>query len=613
MPRRNHLGDLRRSAVVSTFGPGAIVDFRAGDAPVSIVAAGLEEWDRRAPPAGLANEQTVFEPRLQRQLGVAGFRLPPVFPDDDDDERRSLVGTRFPTWLQCPECHVIKPAGKWNQDPGRAARKCGACTAGSPGGRPVYAVPVRFVCACERGHLEDFPWHYWVPHKEDCTRRGDLVLRSEGAGLAGLILRCRECGQDRSMEGVFGRNVLAGLTCRGLRPWLPSEPEPCSHTPRVLQRGASNLYFPVIRSALDIPPWSDGVQRMLGQYWHPITQIPDPDHRAMFIRSIHPMLGLANTSAEQLIRHVEDRLRILEAGDPENLRWDEYLQFTSGRATLPEEESEFEIRPVHLPGSLERYFDHLVRAVRLREVRAISGFTRIHPPANPDDEDATEIAPIQMSRRNWLPAIEVRGEGIFLALNDRTLSAWEHRRDVVDRAAQLDARHRAAWKERYGDETGPARTISPRLLLIHTLAHLLMKELALDCGYSSASLRERLYVGARPTEMCGLLIYTATSDSDGTLGGLVRQGLPHRVEAILHQALASARWCSSDPLCIAGMTAASEAMNNAACHSCVLASETSCEEYNRFLDRALLIDPTFGFFRDLLTAFDPDAPSGTAE
>ena len=133
----NRLGELRRSAVVMTFGPGAIVDFRADGGPVSAVAAGLEEWDSSFPPAGLRNSQKISEPRLQRKLAVKGFRLPPVVDenwrdDNGNPDRRTLVAARFPEWLQCPQCDRISPSGKWGQDPGRAYRYCARCTSRSP-------------------------------------------------------------------------------------------------------------------------------------------------------------------------------------------------------------------------------------------------------------------------------------------------------------------------------------------------------------------------------------------------------------------------------------------------------------------------------------------------
>src|SRR5690606_7781956 len=204
------------------------------------------------------------------------------------------------------------------------------------------------------GHLDEFPWHYWVHHKAACTRSDDLSLTSKGPGLAGLILACRECGSSRSMEGIFSKTALKGRKCHGRRPWLAGADEECACTPRVLQRGASNLYFPVIHSALDIPPWSDSIQKLLGQNWDPIVNVENPEERAQFIRMLYRMIGL-NIPVEVLIQQVEQRLQVLSSVDPDNLRWDEYLQFTTGRPTPLGEDTEFEIRPTALPQSLKPY------------------------------------------------------------------------------------------------------------------------------------------------------------------------------------------------------------------------------------------------------------------
>src|SRR5690606_37586640 len=135
------------------------------------VVAGLEEWDRSAPPEGLRNQQVIHEARLERKLGVKGFRLPLVIDEDYKDangegDKRRLVAARMPRWLQCPECSRIAAATHWNADPGHAERFCAACSAGRPASERIYCVPVRFVMACDQGHLDDFPWHYWVNHNE---------------------------------------------------------------------------------------------------------------------------------------------------------------------------------------------------------------------------------------------------------------------------------------------------------------------------------------------------------------------------------------------------------------------------------------------------------------
>ncbi len=605
----NELGNLRRSMVVQTFGPGAIVDFRAEGAPISAVVAGLEEWGSLFQRQGRQNEQRVYEPRLQRRLGVVGFRLPPVIDERAMNRQggpdRSLVAVRFPTWLQCPQCDRIAPYNGWQSDPGRAARYCSRCTEKSPGRRKVFVVPVRFVMACAAGHLDEFPWNWWVNHAPKCPKREKLLLRSERPGLAGLIVRCPECGAARSMDGIFSSTTWRGFRCRGRRPWLRTDDENCDLQPRVLQRGASNLYFPVLESALSIPPWSDRLQEELGDYWDAIVNIPDMEQRVQFItilaqNTLQQALDNLNISPEELADEIEKRVNQYTGDAILNLKQEEYRQFVAGHDTQPEEAREFELRNVRVPDSLQPYFRHIVRVVRLREVRAIRGFTRINPPG--DDEDQN-IAPIYVRKPNWLPAIEVRGEGIFLEIEPDRLRRWERQNIVQERAAILQEGWQSEWSRRYKEgESTPV--ITPRYLLVHTWAHALMRQLTLECGYSSASLRERLYAGEDAGKMAGVLIYTATSDSDGTLGGLQRQGESGRISHTVRAAVQAMEWCSSDPICIQGMIAAPDHHSHAACHACCLAPETSCEQYNRFLDRAMLVglpgNPDIGFFSPVL-------------
>ncbi len=607
----NQLGELRRSATVLTFGPGSVVDFRADGAPVSAVPAGLEEWDRSFRPAGLANPQRITEPRLQRKLSVGGFRLPPVVDENWRNDRvkpdgRALVAVRFPKWLQCPQCARLAPASSWLNDPGRAYRYCASCTRKAPGQRKIFTVPVRFIMACPNGHLDDFPWHFWVGHKADCKRkdRADLYLISKRPGLAGLILSCRDCGASRSMDGVFSAKTWDEFHCRGQRPWLAVANEKCDCKPRTLQRGASNLYFPVVESALSIPPWSDALQEALGVYWNQIVTTK-PEDRATFIRilaegNLEPALRELSVSPSELAQQIEDRLTRYNDDFILNIRQEEYRQFVSGTDTQDRDAREFEVCTVPVPNRLSSFLSRIIRVVRLREVRALKGFTRINPPGN---EDSPNIAAIAVKDLDWLPAIEVRGEGIFLAFNQDTLRAWEAKDDVMSRARKVDKAWRVEWK-RYG-KGKPACPITPRYLLAHSFAHALMRQLTLECGYSTAALRERLYVSDGTNGMAGILIYTATSDSDGTLGGLQRQGKADRIERVVGAAIAAMEWCSSDPLCIEGMISDTNRLSLSACHACILVPETACEEYNRFLDRAMLVGlpgkNEVGFFSPLVS------------
>lgn len=601
----NELGEVRRSTSVMTFGPGAVVDFRADGAPVSAVPAGLEEWDANSSAKGLANPQQITEPRLQRKLSVGGFRLPPVV--DRNINRAPLVAVRLPEWLQCPQCDRLSPADGWTRDPGRAYRYCSPCTNKAPGQRRVFAVPVRFVLACPKGHLDDFPWHYWVQHRGNCQkgRHTELYLKSERPGLSGLVLSCKKCKARRSMESVFSARTWRDEQCRGRRPWLAVDNERCEATPRVLQRGASNLYFPVTESALSIPPWSDALQEALGTNWNLIVST-NAKQRSTLIQILadgvlRQFLEELHLSQEELAQQVEERLARYNDDAILNIRQEEYRQFTMGYDTASEER-EFEVRGVPMPLTLRPFFSRVVRVVRLREVRALKGFTRINPPG---DDDSPDIASISYGHLDWLPAIEVRGEGVFLAFNQESLRAWEVRDHVIQRAQTIDRAWRRDWKQRYGDSE-PTWRITPRHVLVHTFAHALMCQLTLECGYSTAALRERLYVSYDNDGMAGLLIYTATTDSDGTLGGLQRQGEPQRIARAVFAAVQAMEWCSADPLCIGRAIGGSDRLSLAACHACVLAPETACEEHNQFLDRALVVGlpgaPEVGFFSSIFKA-----------
>jgi len=596
-----------------TYAPGAIADMRSGKGPVSGVSAGLEEWDRSAPLVGNLKFQKIVERRLCKKLGKKYFRLPPVLDDgakhlDGSPDESALVIRRFPVWLQCPECEVLRPASKWMHDPGRAYRYCASCSDRRPGGEKVFVIPVRFASACTMGHLDEFPWNFWLKHKSDCATKGrdKLKLSSVGPGLGGLVLECPSCKEKRSMDGAFGEKALSGLTCRGARPWLRSNDNSCScsgdqGTYRAVQRGASNLYYPVMESALDIPPWTKHLQRTIADYWDILLDIEDYEGRVAYInRSQHlkRVLEREQISAEDLAKTFEEMVGDVEVMNVDDLRIDEYRVFIG---PMDECDEEFEIHREQVPSELQPCISKVMRVARLREVRVVKGFTRINPPADPD---GAQVAPISNGALEWLPAIEVRGEGVFIRFNIDALLKWEVQPEVVERVRPATESWRSDWQRRNSDKPVPFEA-TPRLLMLHAFSHALIRQLTLECGYSTASLRERLYVSEGPDGMAGVLIYTATSDSDGTLGGLQRRADKELLGPTVIGALRSAHWCSSDPLCISGETGAPDSHSVAACHSCMLVPETSCEHHNRFLDRALLNGmgdgAGVGFFESLLS------------
>ena len=615
----NELQELRRSAVVYNAGPGAVVDFRDGEGAVSGVAAGLEEWDNSFPPRGLNHPQCVHETRLQKKLDVKGFRTPPVEVNPGWKNWRgtkNLVAVRFPDWLQCPKCNFIKRTRDWGREFGKAHRFCPECTGTAYGQTKHFVVPVRFVVACERGHLDEFPWHWWVQHHKSCkyseptfdNRNKPLKLKSEGAGLAGIILNCPECNAKRSMDGIFFKDFSKQTRrCRGLRPWLADAREECGIEVTTVQRGASNLYFPVIESALSIPPWSDRLQDILGIWWGTFITIATYNDLEKYIEILAKgplQKALENElqmSSSQLAEEVWTRREKYGQLRPNDLRAEEYRQFVENVGASSSVDDHFETRRERVPVAISPWVSTVVRAVRLREVRAIRGFTRITPPGDPE---GSGISRLSKEPLDWLPAIEVRGEGIFLSLKEERLNSWETQDGVRARVQLCVNKFLETTQAGTSQSRVALEQLTPRYMLCHTLAHAIMRQLVIECGYSSASLQERIYAKSEDPPMSGLLLYTATTDADGTLGGLERLGRAGRIEGIIERAVESVEWCSSDPLCIMDSMGALDNLSRSVCHSCCLAPETSCETFNRFLDRALLTgdgkNKGIGFFEDMI-------------
>jgi hypothetical protein len=249
---------------------------------------------------------------------------------------------------------------------------------------------------------------------------------------------------------------------------------------------------------------------------------------------------------------------------------------------------------------VNHYFQRISLLEKLRETRAFVGFSRIFPESSLSVEAQRKL--FSSKHLDWLPAIIVRGEGIFLKFDDSKINKWleKHGAFHQKRIAEIITRFDDLRSKRHQDQ----KEITPKFMMIHSFAHLLINQLIYDCGYGSASLRERIYVSDDPKfKMSGVLIYTAAGDSEGTMGGLVSMGKPKNLEQTIARAIEKASWCSSDPVCIESTGQGPDNCNLAACHSCALLPETSCEEQNRLLDRGVLIgtleNPKSGFFSDL--------------
>ena len=561
-------GKIRPSQLVTTFGPGSIVDLPHD----SVMIMGLEWW-----PKDPTRYETIHDERLQAWLGLKELHVP-VTPQESDGHVPCLP---FPVYRVCVVCSSLAPAF---YDVSNATYRCPEkdCR-----GRTY---PARLITACEKGHIDDFPWSAWV-HGDAGGEAHDLKLISlkRTASLSDLMVTCvtKGCGKKRTLGSALSPDGVSRVVphCNGKRPWLRDDQE-CDRKPLGLQRGASNVYFSVPVSSLSIPPWTSPLAARVDDHWSTIAQLQETNPKVLQTVISELFKGEDIDEVWSLIRKRQ------EIPGKADLRSDEWLAF---RNPVPPNERNFQIFPEPVPSGISQWVETLVRVARLREVRVLRGFQRISPP-DPEEERKITIVPISRSRLQWLPAVEVFGEGIFFALNKKKLLDWEQLPGVVNRTESL-RRVFQHWRSIQGLPT--TEMPSPRFVLLHTLNHAIIRQLSLESGYSSASIRERVYSSQ---DMYGALIYTSASDSEGSLGGLVRQGKPSSFEPLLRNSVTSMLYCSSDPLCAENNPEETNTMNGAACYSCCFLSETSCERTNRLLDRQFVLpstDSTISYFGDL--------------
>lgn len=574
---------LRSAQLITTFGIGSIVDTPEWSGMI----AGQDFWveDRM---------NKIHEPRLQRKLSVPGkppiveFRTPKPLkkPKPGQMELAAVPAVRFPLWHFCPNCRRLAHLDGFG---GLGVTNCRACSTKND---PKQLIPARFVVACEDGHITDFPWHWWV-HRGAACLNSELEISSTGRSttLSSIAVKCRKCNLSATLEKIFDPGELASLPCPGQRPWLQDRVQ-CGKRLAALQRGASNVYFAVTESAVSIPPFSSATAKIIEKHWASLSLYDDPEDNR------HLLTGIAKKEKknfDDLWSSYLSRKNYGATGPTPDIRLDEY-----GVLSEPppmNDHDDFAAEAIPIPAGHD-WLDRVVLVHRLRVVTALDRFSRL-------TSTAASAAPLAAADRDWRPAMEVHGEGIFLRPSAEALSDWKSRAggELTRRVQKLEQHRRDILARGLRTHGSP---VTPELLLLHTLSHLLMRALILDCGYSSAALREMLYVRP-PTDasaaMHGFLIYTAAADSEGSLGGLVRQGQPDRLGPLLNDAIETARWCSNDPLCLESESQGTNSLNMASCHSCSLVPETACELFNGYLDRAVVVGsqnrPELAFFANI--------------
>lgn len=573
----NKVGEIRPNQLITTFGPGSIMD-AVND---SVTILDTSYWKDTGTP--------IYDSRLASYFGVNHFCPPRASYNDD------LPVTSFPNYHVCSNtkcCRLFNIREQFNIETyNRQGPTCPDCG--------YRAYPARFVIACKDGHLDDFPWRWWVHGgATTCTRKLKLYSTGETSTLAEMWVEC-ECGTvKRSMSGATDRANFSenGYVCSGRHPHKPnSKNEKCTCKDVFpSQRGATNIYFPVIRSAISVPPWTNPLYLLLDEHWNRLCDY-ERDFGTVGIDKIYEN-HFTTYSREEFDKAIENRKnKVREFVEIKEM---EYAAFTHhADPTYKKNVKYFKAKEETVPSYLQKYFSRLIRIERLREVMVLQGFMRIDPP-EPEADNLKNMVKLNTKKPDsWLPGVEIHGEGIFIEFNRASVAKWLS----IPSSAKISAQYKTAF-EAYAAERGweNVKERNGEYVLLHTFAHLIIKEMSLQSGYSSTAIRERIY--SSPS-MCGVLFYTGSSDKEGSLGGLVELGEEAKFKKLLKAAIENALLCTTDPEC-ANEQIDGDTLNGSACHSCCMIAETACENGNRLLDRSLIVPlegkTELSFFKELV-------------
>ena len=543
MPKPNARphGQVRHSQVVTTFGPGSLLDLPTH----SVIVGGLDHW------TGVSEEvhETRLVEKLKRLLSLPTLKLfsPPPDNEDPTAQRTGITAWQFPEWFITQD---VEKSDKGGVTRSRLLINRKALTKGKyidNDKRKHPVVPIRFVRACRKGHIGDIDW-YWFVHRDQTTCRRQLWVDERGTSgdLGEIVIRC-ECGQERRLNDATVPSALG--KCEGSRPWLgPSTREACEELNRLLVRHASNAYFPQIMSVISLPDRNETLEKAINQVWQFLEAVETIDELKYERRKPTVKGTLEGYTDEEVLDEIQVRKGTQLEGPVKSVKQAEFEVLTATKEEVGQDTPDGDFFARALPkatwnqpwmASVER----IVLVHRLREVVAQLGFTRFEA-SSPDVEGELQMgvqaAPLAREL-SWLPAIENRGEGVFIQFRKSAINEWLGRRETQDRGRWLRAGF-DGWKSSHPQ----SRREFPGMpyYLLHSLSHLLLTAVSLECGYPASSIRERVYALEAGY---GILLYTGSPDAEGTLGGLVESG--RQIDQHLRAALELSRLCSNDPVC----------------------------------------------------------------
>ncbi len=595
MSKKTELIPVRLSHLLRHCSVGAIV--RGPEYLLTV--KDIREWADKN--GSLSGEPIRYVDGVRSALDITQeLREPPIAKELDNGrvEGVCVPAQRFPSWMRCPSCGLLhyKP---WRGLEVGVKPRCQESRLDKCKNNPqLEQAPWALIHV--DGHMADVPWHF-IAHSDAKTPKqkqcgadwSEPYLRLTDKGATGRELSCDRC----TSKSNFGYNMQIPYGKTRQQPWIRDEAEPVEGLATVLEINDARIHMPQTCNALVIPPESrirkgsvvdrlyssSPKLRLIEQARTPLSKksamqtiasdlrcsVKEIEEAFLEIGRGYPLFGQNITQGILLECEYQALLEEMsDMADDEDFVTRHHTQAWKAMAS--------NLSVDNRPSRIILAVSNLIAVNRLKEIMVLRGFKRL-------DQEGVLVPPDIVGESDWLPALELYGEGVFFTLDEDMVKRWEVHPILQKRADDFQRRYNAT-----GLQSIPEVIVTPRFILLHTLAHLLIRQLETGAGYPAASLKERIYCTAGKLPMSGILIYVAVPDIVGSLGGLAELASSERFLLLLTSVFDHAEWCSLDPVCSEHEGQGPHMLNRAACHACALVPEPSCSYGNVLLDRTFI-------------------------
>lgn len=584
---------IRKSQLITGFGPGSIVNDLEGD---GFMILAPRHWSNESRLRAPVQNET-----LRQKLGA---KMLVSIKEAGNEYYPDITSVRIPRWSYCSRCRLMTRQGSFSSRKAKCSNP--ECSSKKYKGKKSTLVSVRILVMCENGHISDFPFQEFV-HGDSDWEHHELSynIDSRKSGMSSVLIKCETCNKSKRLDGVLSNEFKEKhkLFCSGESPWLLQEgefikKEKCDKDLIGVQKSSSNIYFPIVQRSIAIPIESD-IDNVITSSFEDYNIrervneiIAENDFNEEVIWSMIRLFSnrlLNDSHKEQAMYYFYNPPNVELNASFEELEYRAFNQFVG--SVKNKDWSGYRYAGAKLDFAWANLFEEIIPMDRVKITNAFCGFTRVKPFEEIEGESPSKLSDMIKQAYGYKNKIEevfvdeIRGEGIFFKVDYDKLIEWAKQDEVQKEFERLGDESKLFLSERYKNPQ--------QFVALHSLSHALIHSFSKQSGYPLSSLSEIIYTPrlGDETAYAGIFIYTANSDGDGSLGGLFSLGEENKLSVILNRMVIDNKWCSSDPVCSGYGASGVQSSNLAACHNCLILPETSCGYFNKYLHRGFLTSP----------------------